>query len=421
MGDDMSKRVIISNLPILASVVLLAAIYFAPIWWVSLTAPNYPPESFPDGVRIHFHMNGVFNGCKQVKKAEIEEGEALDCVHEMDTINHYVGMYPIAAGGVIEKAFSPFLLSLLGVMLLGFACTKPKLRMIIMSVGFGATAIWMYLTWYGEDGLKYQPAGYIEALVKSLDQDTERGKEKGTGAAMLEKLKEAVPEDAVSVEEFKSSEDEVTRKLAGLGSELVTEEGLGVKVEKGEAAETSDPKLANIELLKGNFLADQAKKPENEREEWNGSGAQMMRWHYEKSLGRYFNNPEEIRPMVKTMTTVAHVVFWGIIGAMVFLVWGARKTGGLIYWLLIIVPMALPIFFVIEYSAWLWWYGHNLNAMGAFTVKPFMPTVFGQGKVAQFTTHSYPYWGFGLMLLMSALLAIAALLRRKELKEKGSE
>jgi hypothetical protein len=59
--------------------------------------------------------------------------------------------------------------------------------------------------------------------------------------------------------------------------------------------------------------------------------------------------------------------------------------------------------------------------MGAFTVKPFMPTVFGNGKVAQFTTHSYPYWGFFLMLLFSALLLVAALIRRKELKEKGGE
>jgi hypothetical protein len=53
--------------------------------------------------------------------------------------------------------------------------------------------------------------------------------------------------------------------------------------------------------------------------------------------------------------------------------------------------------------------------MGAFTVKPFMPTVFGDGKVAQFSTHSYPYWGFGLMLLSSLVLALAALLRRKQL------
>ncbi|NCC27719.1 MAG: hypothetical protein EOM22_06075, partial [Gammaproteobacteria bacterium] len=42
----------------LIGLILLGAIYFVPIWWVSLTAPNYPPESFPDGVRIHFHMNG---------------------------------------------------------------------------------------------------------------------------------------------------------------------------------------------------------------------------------------------------------------------------------------------------------------------------------------------------------------------------
>ena len=106
---------------------------------------------------------------------------------------------------------------------------------------------------------------------------------------------------------------------------------------------------------------------------------------------------------------------------MALVLWGARKTGGFIYWLMILVPMALPIFFVIEYSAWLWWYGHNLNSMGAFTVKPFMPTVFGDGKVAQFTTHSYPYWGFFLMLIYSALLALAALLRRKDLKEQGGE
>ena len=55
--------------------------------------------------------------------------------------------------------------------------------------------------------------------------------------------------------------------------------------------------------------------------------------------------------------------------------------------------------------------------MGAFTVKPFMPTVFGDGKVAQFATHSYPALGFGLMVLLSAVLAVLALVRRKGLRE----
>jgi hypothetical protein len=79
----------------------------------------------------------------------------------------------------------------------------------------------------------------------------------------------------------------------------------------------------------------------------------------------------------------------------------------------------LPVGFLAEYAGWLWWYGHSLNAMGAFTLKPFMPTVFGDGKVAQFTTHSYPAIGFGLMVASSALLALAALIRFKQLRLAG--
>ena len=114
-----NNRSLVANAFVLAAIGILVAIYFAPIWWVSLTAPNYPEEAFPDGIRIHFHMNGVFNGCEKVENIEITEDEAIDCVHEMDTINHYVGMYPIAAGGVIERAFSPFLMSMLGVNAIG--------------------------------------------------------------------------------------------------------------------------------------------------------------------------------------------------------------------------------------------------------------------------------------------------------------
>lgn len=383
-----NKRTAISAILILAAIGLLIASYYSPTWWVSLTAPNYPEEAFPDGVRIHFHMNGVFNGCKKVEKTEITEEIALDCVHEMDTINHYVGMYPIAAGGVIEKAFSPFLFSLLGVMLLGFVCTKPKIRLIIMGVGFAVIAVWMYLTWYGKDGLNYQNTGYISALVSALSQDTEKEtaeEELSPGQAIIQRLKESLEK--------------------------------GEQKEQKPGAEEAVEKADMIKILRVNFEKDQERKPVGERQTWNGSNAQMMAWHYEKSLGRYFNVPAQIKPMVETMTTVANIVFWGILAAMLLLLYGARKNNGPLFWLLILVPMALPVFFLIEYSAWLWWYGHNLNEMGAFTVKPFMPTVFGQGKVAQFTTHSYPHYGFGIMMLLPVLLALAALIRRKQLKE----
>ena len=384
-----TKRTTISSILILAAVGLLIAIYYSPTWWVSLTAPNYPEEAFPDGVRIHFHMNGVFNGCKKVEKTEITEEIVLDCVHEMDTINHYVGMYPIAAGGVIEKAFSPFLFALLGMMLLGFMCTKPKIRLGIMAVGFAVIAVWMYLSWYGKDGLNYQNTGYISALISALSQDTEKEVEEEEltpGQAIIERLRAAMEE--VEVKEEKPEEAEIIKKADMINN------------------------------LRVNFEKDQERKPVGERQEWNGSNAQMMSWHYGKSLGRYFNIPAQIKPMVATMTMVAHVVFWAIIVAMLLLVYGARKNSGPLYWLMILVPMALPLFFIIEYSAWLWWYGHNLNEMGAFTVKPFMPTVFGQGKVAQFTTHSYPHYGFGMMMLLPVLLGLAALIRRKQLKEQ---
>jgi len=168
-----------------------------------------------------------------------------------------------------------------------------------------------------------------------------------------------------------------------------------------EEAEEESDKTGNIGHLRVTFEKDQQRKPAEQRRDWDGSGAQMLAWHYEKTLGRYFNVPEEINPMVAKMTLAADVMFWGILAAMLLLLFGSRKTGSLLYWLLILPVVLLPLLFLIDYSAWLWWYGHRLNAMGAFTVKPFMPTVFGDGKVAQFTTHSYPSIGFGLMLLGS--------------------
>ncbi|MCK5648256.1 MAG: hypothetical protein KAI22_05200, partial [Gammaproteobacteria bacterium] len=168
--NDAKRSLFITSLSI-ASVIVMIAIYFNPIWWVALTAPNYPETAFPDGVRINFHMNGVFNGCRLVVKDEIHEEEALDCVHEMDTINHYVGMYPIAAGGPIERGFSPFLISLLIFMVIAFAINDPKKRMYFMGVVFAFNAAWMTMTIYKTDGLSYQNEGYLYALMNQLDQD----------------------------------------------------------------------------------------------------------------------------------------------------------------------------------------------------------------------------------------------------------
>ena len=90
------------------------------------------------------------------------------------------------------------------------------------------------------------------------------------------------------------------------------------------------------------------------------------------------------------------------------------------WWLLGIVPAFLPWYYLAFYSKWLYWFGHNLHPWGAFKIKPFMPTVFGDGKVAQFTTHSYPAIGFYVLLAVFILLILSVLIRRKALKDAAS-
>ncbi|WP_198264457.1 hypothetical protein [sulfur-oxidizing endosymbiont of Gigantopelta aegis] len=386
---------IITSLSI-ASVLLMIAVYFTPIWWVALTAPNYPEAAFPDGVRINFHMNGVFNGCRLVVKDEIIEEEALDCVHEMDTINHYVGMYPIAAGGPIERGFSPFLITLLILMVIGFAISDPKKRRIFLGVTFAVNAVWMTMTVYKEDGLNFQNEGYLYALMNQLDQDAN------------DKSLDAVKVDSdIALRQLRDSL--AGREVEGLDDEQTQSEKESAKAENDEGID----KQRLILQLKETYDNDLANNRVSD--DWVGNGYQIMAWHYGKVLGRYFNNQDEIQPMVKTLRIATHVVFFGLIAAMLLLlIVGTQATKNLFYWLMILVPMALPVFFIIDYASWLWWYGHTLNDMGAFAVKPFMPTVFGEGKVAQFATFSYPSLGFGLMMLNSALLLTIALIRRKE-------
>ncbi len=194
--------------------VLMAGSFFAPMWWVSLKAPNYPEHTFPDGVRIHMHWNAVTNGCELVEKDEVFEEEPLDCVHEMNTINHYIGMHPIERGAQLEFAAAPWIF-----------------------LGFGALVVVMM----------------------------------------------------------------------------------------------------------------------------------------------FYSGP-----------------FW---------------------WLLALPATLLPVAFLSVFTAWLWWFGHNLNDWAAFTVKPFMPTVLGEGKVAQFSTYAYPHYGMALSVGSALFLLVAVLLRRKQLRE----
>ena len=314
---------LIAALTLLALVTMIAA-YFSPIWWVSLTAPNYPPDAFPDGIRIHFHFNGVFNGCQAIGKGtrlgnetlQTDMGEdtgrynpildkekdvnkeatSLDCVHEMNTINHYVGMYPIDTGSPVELRLSKFIFGWFAVMLLGFLAKQRRTQLMVLGAGFAAVAAWMVVD---------------QLIMGQLDS----------------------------------------------------------------------------------FAA-----------------------HYYHEASTFFNQPEVLERWKANLISATKLSMAGMIGAMIVVLLGVWKIRNFSL-LLALIPALLPLFFVIDYAAWLWFFGHNLHPWGAFTVKPFMPTVFGEGKVAQFSTFSYPYWGYALLVVVFVSLMLALLLRRKQLRD----
>lgn len=323
-----SSRMLVVRALAFAALVMLAFAYVSPTWWVSLKAPQYPEVAFPQGIRIHFHMDGVFNGCQKVEVAEKQEDEALNCKHEMDAINHYVGMYPIASGGPVERVLSPFVFSLLGLMIVVFIVPGRMRRTIVMSVGGVAIAGWMTVSMYTEGGHQYLSPNYVQDVVTTMDLEPD------------------------------------------------------------------------------------------EYESW--SGIEMLKEGYDESLGRYFRQKDVIEEALGKMTTATHVAYGGLLISILILIAGVGRIKP-VYWLTVLMPILLPVFFVVDYAAWLWWFGHSLNEMGAFTLKPFMPTVLGQGKVAQFTTYSYPHYGYGLLVASSVALILAALLRRKHIIETGDD
>jgi hypothetical protein len=114
----------------------------------------------------------------------------------------------------------------------------------------------------------------------------------------------------------------------------------------------------------------------------------------------------------QTEMSLMPFIFLGTTIAMIlFLMWESRRS-----WWLMLFPVLLPVGFVADFAAWLYWFGHNMQEWGAFKIKPFMPTVFGDGKVAQFTTHSYPTFGFYILLIIAALALLAIFSKLKYLK-----
>ena len=398
LNTQKKQNIILFTLSLVA-IAILWAVFFSPVWWVSLKAPQYPESAFPAGIRIDFHVNGVFNGCEKIESTEKSEVEALNCKHEMDAINHYVGMYPIAAGAPVERAISLFIFLLFTVMILAFALPERKHRAILLALASTAIIAYSYQTLYGEGGASMQSSPYLSDVQSTMSLD-DKDIALLSGKELIEKsYREALgryfPTPEINCQSFVP----LLKYMDLYASQERDFFDLNDILSNGGVTT-----IALLDLFKQEYQfmikSSVAKEVSEQRFLKNCNALAQL-------SGTTDNRRVEI-------ILSALDLFYGIfVLGLIALVFGVLKTR-LFNWLLILIPFALPLFFIMDYAGWLWWFGHNLNAMGAFTVKAFMPTVFGVGKVAQFSTYSYPYYGFGLTILLSMVTGAMALIRFKQ-------
>lgn len=82
-----------SRVLLLAAAAALVAAIFLPLWKIHLVAPQYR-----EGLALHIYAHKLVGG---------NGGQDL---HEINTLNHYIGMKPIAQADFVEMTWLPFAL-----------------------------------------------------------------------------------------------------------------------------------------------------------------------------------------------------------------------------------------------------------------------------------------------------------------------
>lgn len=140
-----SKKILV-----LASL-LLAGIYFVPVWFILLDAPQYP-----ESLVMKIHVNGISGDLQTI-----------------NGLNHYIGMKTIEPESIIELKLMPYILGFLIVMGFGAAISGKKFMvhiwffLLIIAGVAGAVDFYLWEYDYGHNldpnaiikvpGMNYQP------------------------------------------------------------------------------------------------------------------------------------------------------------------------------------------------------------------------------------------------------------------------
>src|SRR3990172_5308946 len=96
-----SSMCLTSRLLIVVAALALSAMYFLPLWTISLEAPQYP-----EGLGIEIWINQI-------------QGQNPNDLNKINNLNHYIGMKKIIPEAIPELKIMPWVMR--GVLLLGLA------------------------------------------------------------------------------------------------------------------------------------------------------------------------------------------------------------------------------------------------------------------------------------------------------------
>jgi copper chaperone NosL len=125
---------------LVAAAVLLAAIYFSPLWTMTMFAQQYQ-----DGLRLRIYAH------------KLDGGNGGRDVGEINVLNHYIGMRGLATEDFTEFKWLPFVVGALGLLFLRAAVHGRMAHLVDVTVlyaYFTGFALWSfaYRMWrYGHD------------------------------------------------------------------------------------------------------------------------------------------------------------------------------------------------------------------------------------------------------------------------------
>lgn len=137
----------ISNLIFLLGISCILVVFFTPLWQINLSAPQYP-----EGLTMFIHFNDI-------------TGDTENDLHNINLLNHYIGMNKIEANSIPELKYMKYILVtllLIGIFALLFRRKQIFLTWTLVAIFTGIVGIYDMNAWGTEFGSNLDPTAPIK-------------------------------------------------------------------------------------------------------------------------------------------------------------------------------------------------------------------------------------------------------------------